>query len=373
LGDTLCKGGAISTGGNLATGGVISTGGAISTGGNLATGGVINTGGAISAGGVESTGATTGCSTTTDNCPAGQYCQASGNCAKGCKRNSDCASGACDVQHSCSLCVSDDECSAGLYCAAGTCLGACTEATASTVCGVTATCCTERCAETAIDVANCGNCGTTCTAKQFCGTTGCTEASISSLCGALAAVGVLDEKSDDEATRIALAGLAVTCSMVTREVLQSSNLTVNNTTGQPLVRGQLLVAFGGDFYQKVVGYAETNRIAPTYSKYSSGNWQFVLSSNDQVIASLPSSRIDTNHDLLVVETVRDPATGIPMLLGYGIGLSGTTAAAWYFVNAVMPSIASYMNSWYVLEWANEDDAGAMDIGQFTLMGSGSLE
>jgi hypothetical protein len=174
---------------------------------------------------------------------------------------------------------------------------------------------------------------------------------------------------DDEATRAALASLE-SCSVETREA--TKNVVNNNETGQPFIRGELLVAFGGDFFQKIVSYAETNHIAPVHSVYDQTNklWQFRLTSNDQLIAELPSSQVDGNHDLIVIETVRDPVTGIPMLLGYGIGVSGTAAAAWYFTNVMMPSLTSYTNSWYVFEWVNADDAGPTSVGEFSMKTSG---
>jgi hypothetical protein len=141
---------------------------------------------------------------------------------------------------------------------------------------------------------------------------------------------------------------------------------VNTTTGQPVLYGELLVAFGGNFFQKVVAYSETQRSTPVYSiQAATGNWQFRLSGTDQLIAELPANQIGTSHDLFAIELFRDPTTGDPLLFGYGIDVAGTAAAAWYFTNVIAPSIASFTNSWYVFEWIDSGTPGPSDLGEFT--------
>ncbi len=377
-GSTVDAAGGVATGGSTAdgtTGGVATGGsapeatGGASTGGSTteATGGAGTGGTAESTGGTTATGGTTGCSSAPDNCPDTEYCSPTGTCVQGCKENAACVSGSCDPTHSCLGCISDEECAGESYCSSGLCLGTCTTETSDLVCGSTATCCGDRCANTTLDISNCGGCGIQCTATQFCGSAGCTEATLSNVCDLGLAVGVLDGKADDEATKEVLAALTL-CSVQTREVTQDSNEAVNGESGQPFVRGELLVAFGGDAYQRVVAYAESQRFAPIYPTYEDGYAQFRLSSNDQVIAQLAGT--NEGHDLVLIEVARDPATGTPMLFGYGWEVAGTAAAAWYVANVMLPSINNFANSWYVFEWSSAADAGPRDGSEFTLLAGG---
>jgi hypothetical protein len=170
---------------------------------------------------------------------------------------------------------------------------------------------------------------------------------------------------DDAQTRNVLTALAA-CVATTQEVTLAAGTAANPQTGQPVLRGNLLVAFGGPFFQKTVGYAEAQRSTPVYlNRTTAGVMQFVLASTSQVIAELPESQIGATHDLVVIELSRDPSTGTPMLFGYGIDASGTGAAAWYFTNVMAPSLATFDKSWYVFEWTDSGTVGPSDLTEFT--------
>jgi hypothetical protein len=53
-----------------------------------------------------------------------------------------------------------------------------------------------------------------------------------------------------------------------------------------------------------------------------------------------------------MQVVRDPATGTLAFNVAGFAASGTAAGAWYFQNAMVPSIATFTKSWYVYEWTD---------------------
>ena len=177
--------------------------------------------------------------------------------------------------------------------------------------------------------------------------------------------------TDDVSTRAVLAALHA-CPATTREAVQATDGIINPSTGQPVGRGEMIVAFGGDSYQKVTGYLESKRTTPIYPAYSSASstWQYKKSTDDSVVASLASSQIGATHDLIVVELIRDTATGVPIILGYGIDVSGTKAAAWYFINVIMTSLSSFSANWYVLEWIDDGVTGPSDAGEYTVRGSG---
>jgi len=196
---------------------------------------------------------------------------------------------------------------------------------------------------------------------------------MANLCNAAPrATGIIVGTDDDIATRGALVTLASTCSITTQEALESDGTVVNSTTGQPIARGGLLVAFGGDFFQHIVGYAESEHLTPVYTNAGSGNvWQFIARSTAQPIVELAANQVSSTHDVFVIELIQDPQIGVPIFLSYGIDTTGTSAAAWYFTNVVAPNLAAQgTNSWYVVEWSDTGAAGPSDLSEFVLRGSG---
>jgi len=115
-----------------------------------------------------------------------------------------------------------------------------------------------------------------------------------------------------------------------------------------------------------VRYLNSNRIAPIYATGT----DFRRSQNQSLV--VVASNLTVDHDFLVIQTVRDPTTGTLLLEAYGFDQAGTTAAAWYFANVMMPSLSSTTQAWYVYEWS---DAGGDHLpnnaSEFVLVQSGN--
>jgi hypothetical protein len=307
------------------------------------------------------------CLPTNDVCPNGQYCGAEKRCVKGCKDASSCASGVCNSAHDCDRCVSDTECSGQKLCGSGTCGTSCTASGPPDQCGTGSgfSCCEPKCVRVDRDVLNCKTCGTVCDPKQFCGKTACTNATISNVCNLPLVAAVLDgAPNDDQAARDILAGLEARCAPVptTRSVPQPSADVINPTTGRVVAPGgELLVFSGGRYLQKGVGFLEDQRSVPVYSGGQFPNVSFIRSSDNSTIATSLYEE-PGYHDIIVIEVGRDVSTGTPSLVAYGFHANGTRAAAWYFVNRMLPDLTNYPAAWYVYEWVDINQNLGPDSG-----------
>jgi len=327
-----------------------------------------------------------------DNCPSGQYCGPDKQCLKGCKDATSCASGVCTSAHDCARCVQDDECSGQKLCGSGTCANSCSasapdaggdasapdasgDAGAPEGCATGFSCCEPRCVRMENDASNCKTCGTTCLAKQFCGKNGCTDAVLSNVCDLGLVTGVLDgAPTDDPAARDILAALAARCAPVptTRTVAQAAADVLNPATGRIVVPGgELLVFAGGTFLQKGVGFLEAQRSIGVYSGGTFPNVSFHRSSDGGTIATSLFEE-PGNHDIFVIEVGREQTTGTYSMVAYGFHANGTRAAAWYFVNVMLPNLSNYTDSYYVYEWIDAMPNNLLPelTDTFTLKGSG---
>ena len=314
------------------------------------------------------------CLPTNDNCPSGQYCGAEKRCVQGCKDGSSCPSGICNASHDCAPCLADNECSAQKLCGTGACNGSCTLSGPAT-CGTGFSCCEPRCVQTDRDISNCKACGTACTAKQFCGKTGCTNATLPNVCNLGRVTAVLDgAPSDDQAARDILRELGTLCAPAptTRTVPQMTADVINPTTGRVIVHGgEMLVFVGGGVLQAGVNFLEMQQSLPVRR---GGAWPQVtlVRTADNVTLANSVYEEPGYHDIFVIQVGRETVTGTLSLVVYGFHASGTRAAAWYFYNRMLPNLASYPDAYYVYDWVdiNRDLMG--DAGDtFTLRGSGT--
>jgi len=224
------------------------------------------------------------------------------------------------------------------------------------------------------DASNCKACEAICGGKQFCGKTACTNAIISNVCNLSLVTAVLDgAPNDDQAAATVLTGLEQRCAPAptTRSVQQPSADVINPATGRVVVPGgEMLVFAGGRFLHKGVGFLEDQRSIPVYSGGSFPNVSFLRSVDGTTVASSIYEE-PGYHDIIVIETGREVSTGTVSLVTYGFHANGTRAAAWYFVNVMLPDLTNYTDAYYVYEWVDINRDLKPDSGDtFTLRGSG---
>lgn len=317
------------------------------------------------------------CAPLDDDCPAGSYCSAELTCVSGCKDEGSCASGLCDEQHECRLCVGDWECTAGRVCASGACSDPCTEE--GSACGDGGTCCAGRCVDTSRDIEHCGACSSadplsSCEATEFCGKAACLPVGFANVCETQRAALLRGSlRPDDLAGDLVAQGLA-TCpaAPVFREVSQDDAVLVNTRTGQPVVGpGELVVVAGGPFVQRLAGYLEDNDVAPVSHEFvSNTHYELHRTSDGQVLARMSATDNTSTHDFALLELSRDPVSGTLVLVVSGFNANGTAAGAWYFANVMMPTIADFSASFYVFEWTDTGAPGADSADEFALLASG---
>ena len=290
---------------------------------------------------------------------------------------SQCASGVCDTNGDCKRCVKDQECKAGRVCGSGICAPRCGDG--GVACTGSFVCCNEHCVDTTLDPKHCGACGTACPAAQFCANASpppvCKSTILAHACNSKKATFLLDGlQADQEATVVVHAALTARCTPppLAMTISQSVSGAINTTTGQPVVGGgELLVAVGGDFAQRLVNYLEDSGTTQVYNEYDglSTLWFKRRDANNTVLATVTKSTLTPTHDYFLVEVVLEPISGTLSLVIYGADSPGTKAGAYYFANTILPSIATYTQSWYLYEWMGMNaDAGPADT--FTLLASG---
>jgi hypothetical protein len=345
------------------------------------------------------------CLASNDQCPQGQYCTDANECAPGCKTDgSSCASGACNAEHNCENCLTDEECIAPLVCGNGTCSAACTQAQEGTSNGCEAdglTCCSLHCSDMATDSQHCGACGNACGAGQFCGNSDCPnggeggaggaggagpgdcvachDTTLANICAIAKIIVILDtSKNASDGNRVTGraigAALADHCQPTPQlsEAEQDSVEALNFTTGRPVSGGgELLVVAGGPFYQVVQGYLEESGAAPLYWYVGNDFSAYRKSADDETVASLPLSADHDSHDFFIVQFMRDPASGSLVLNAQGLWLSGTVAAAYQVEHGVLPNLASFDDSWYAYEWTDANGDLAPSLDEIDLVDSGT--
>jgi hypothetical protein len=241
------------------------------------------------------------------------------------------------------------------------------------------TCCGDRCADLARDTRSCLVCGTACSTVQFCGIAGCSDGIISKVCDSAAATFLKDGLSTDDEQDIRLRdGFLAGCAHkpTVRVVTQEEADTVNGKTGQPYVgSGDMQVIVGGRFGQRLIGYLEDTGATRIYNSFDGNGAQFHLRGDDggvgTVVVDGKSAQITDHHDWFLVETVVDPTSGTMMFAVDGFNSQGTVAATYFFLNVMLPSLATYDQSYYIYEWTDTNDDGTPGAGDtFTQVTSG---
>jgi hypothetical protein len=318
----------------------------------------------------------------TDNCPAGQYCTSQFACVPGCKGSSDCSSGAC-TNHECEHCQNDLECAGGNVCGTTVCAPACAGPAA---CANGFDCCTGHCVDLTRDIRHCGTCGSPCSGSQFCGSAGCESVTIANVCDNATTTMVLDSyPTDTAANAVIQASLVANCTPppTTGSSQQASGGPINPQTGQPVAGGGDLITIAGGYYvHKLVNYLDQQGVTPVYLAQGVNDfWRYYKRGGgadagsdggapDSLVAEMAWTDSTASHDLILIELVRDPASGTLVLIAFGQHAESTAAAASYVANQMLPiaNRSSYDKSWYVYEWNAASDSGPET---FTLKASGN--
>jgi hypothetical protein len=323
------------------------------------------------------TGECVACLPTNDTCPDGQYCAANNSCVSGCKNDASCASGVCGAGHDCLSCLSDLECGEPHVCGANICAASCsvTQEGGTAGCSSGLTCCSLHCVDATTDSQHCGACGTACIAGQFCGIAGCQNSTVAAACSIAKVTVVLDNSTGNQAPARAIAqGLSTGCSPapVIREVSQDVADAVNTSTGHPVAGGdELLIAAGGSFFSHLTSYVSTEPVAPIYGILNGANLEYRKRSTNAVVVSNAYAGSHDTSDAFVVQFMRDPSSGTLILNAQGFWQAGTTAAAFYFVHGMLPSLSTQTKSWYVYQWTDANADLLPDLNEITLIDSGS--
>jgi hypothetical protein len=187
---------------------------------------------------------------------------------------------------------------------------------------------------------------------------------------------VLDGQTPDNLAGQAIAtGLQSACPpgmSVTQVNASSAGTIFHPTTGQIWLRGaETLIIAGGPYFQKAIGWLESNSIAGVKFQLSLNNYEFVRTDNGLTLVSVPTGDVTATHDWFVIEVVREPVRGSFTLACYGFGASGTGAAAVYLLSHVMPAQGTFTDEWYLVEWQDTDaNAGPSAGDTFTKLHSG---
>jgi Cys-rich repeat protein len=367
-----------------------------------------------------------------DNCPVGNYCRPDFVCERGCKRGSDCPSGVCLADRSCQQCTADAQCAAGKVCDNGTCTAACS---ATNPCGAGKACCSasQRCIDLQNDAANCGACGNACGAGGACCAGQCKSLSSAGSCGACGTVCGVGEgccglactsittlqrcgacnvscgvdtfcdgavcrpqtfpnfcantrvyvvydgrPTDDAAANVLASTIAANCSQTTVITYgqQSNPSWVDQTTGALLLgAGATVVTAGGPFPNKPVKWLETTR-AVTKVYFSSNNidtYYFRARSNAAILTSMTTATCSAHRDRFLIQLATDPTSSTLALIGYGVCPDGygTTAAAYFWANQMLPNKAAYPDAWYIYDWIDTNNDSIPNAGDtFTKLVSG---
>jgi hypothetical protein len=164
-------------------------------------------------------------------------------------------------------------------------------------------------------------------------------------------------------------GSSCTPAVAVRQVSQGDSGVLDVVTGEPLQLGELLVAGGGTFRQRAVAWFEAQNLAPVHDTSTSTVYQYTLRDGGVIVQGALST-ITPSHDIFVLQLARTPA-GAVTLNAAGFYAEGTTAAAWYFANRVVPVLSTQTDTWYVVDWVDANATLTPDPADtWTVLASG---
>jgi hypothetical protein len=238
-------------------------------------------------------------------------------------------------------------------------------------CAGSATCCSDRCADTANDPTSCGACGATCSGA-FCAASHCRAVAFANLLANTRVAVVSDGQGDDDAAAQVISSAFTSRGLTVRALTQDLAADLLLADGRPHpAAGETFVAVGGPFAHRGVQWLEAN-LAPLALMTSATGWGWMNRVPRTTVAERPGAWFDARHDLFVVQLAFDPVTTRLSCELYGYTGKGTRAAAYYLVNTVLPKKDTFPSTaWTVVEWIDADGDGVASAGDsFTPLASG---
>jgi hypothetical protein len=240
----------------------------------------------------------------------------------------------------------------------------------------TVMCCSGYCVDTAKDPANCGQCGTACTASQFCTGTACDDAVIANVCANPRGTVAFDPYDMDNEAGAAMGTALATYCVPATSVVQVPQTTAGvldpNGSGRPITGvGNTFITGGGAFGQKGVDYIELQaNLSPLYLQNNGTNSRILTRAGAELLNVLDTS-LTAHHDYFYVQLTVEPQSGTLCLSAVGILGPGSQAAGYYAATELIPNHTSYPASWYVYEWMDTNGDSIANSGDaFTRLHSG---
>lgn len=245
----------------------------------------------------------------------------------------------------------------------------CTSPYAPVACSSTCNCCGGLNCVTLDTSANCGACGVTCSADQFCSSSStCASSLTTKLCensnlvviqGELPKDAIVAyEQTTDGKYAAEIAGvIKAECGLTVQTVSQATLGVLDPCTNAPVIGGgKTLLVVGGDYGQRVARYLDAG-LAPVYLTQAANGDRTFRSRGGSAIVTFPESYETDSHDYFAISMMTDPSGTLIFYL-YGIGWEGTPAGTWYFKNVVYPEMKAGTRTWskyLVVEWTDDGD------------------
>ena len=233
-------------------------------------------------------------------------------------------------------------------------------------------CCSTGCVDVTADPQHCGACENACVSSQFCGIEPtCYALTFQNLCLLQQPIRVDDGESADTAsgTVIGEALLGACPQMQPLLVFDQTNpVALEQSTGRPITGGDsMMVLAGGSYYQAAVAYLEAVAELPIISQ-TTVTTERLKRRNGTTIVDIPKTAVTTSHDFFVIQLGSESQSGTVVLSAYGLFTPGTRAAAFWFANTLLPTLATTSEQAFIYEWT--DDTGDLlpnDGDTFTLV------
>lgn len=233
--------------------------------------------------------------------------------------------------------------------------------TGTSGCGMGETCCNNKfCTNLAKDPQNCGACGTSCGASQFCSGASCNDALVKNVCQNASGTVVLDgiDVDQDAGTTVGAVLKADCTSMNLASISQGQNGSMDPSSGRPeLGPGNTYIAAGGSFGQKAVAYMNGARNAPVYTMDDGQNVSFIRTADNSTIIKAAITTLTTHHDYFLVYAAAEPVSGTLVFAVYGLYPAGTAAGAVWLKSQTVSSLS---NHYYVFQWDDTNNNGMAD-------------